>query len=80
VSIVPKCFEPQRTNAERGERLISGIPIDKLRKHQKESKQALHAMQEIERQRVGGSFFWRWLLPAVAFAIFVLLLRYLLFG
>ncbi|MGO9118289.1 MAG: hypothetical protein ACLQPD_11855 [Desulfomonilaceae bacterium] len=77
---MPKCREPQRTNAERGERLISGIPIDKLRKHQKDSKQALHAMQEIERQRVGGSFFWRWLLRAAAFAILVLLLRYMLVG
>ncbi len=80
VSIVPNSRTPKRTNAERGERLISGIPIDKLQKHQKESKQALHAMREIERQRVGGSFFWRRLLPAVAFTIFVLLLRYLLFG
>ncbi len=77
---MPKCRDPQRTNAERGERLILGIPIDKLRKHQKESKQALHAMQEIERQRVGRSSFWRWLLLAVAFAIFVLSLRALLFG
>ena len=77
---MPKCREPQRTNAERGERLLSGIPIDKLRKHEKESKQAIHAMQEIERQRVGGSFSRRWLLPAVAIAIFVLSLRYLLFG
>ncbi len=76
---MPKWRESQRTNAEQGERLISGIPIDKLQKHQKESKQALHAMQEIERQRAGGSFFWRWLLRAAAFVIFVLLLQHLLF-
>jgi hypothetical protein len=58
-----------------GERLLSGIPVEDLRKRKKHSKLALRAMREIEGQNRGGSFLW-WLLGAgLINALVILLMR-----
>jgi hypothetical protein len=57
---------------------LSGIPVEDLRKRKKESKLALRAMREIERERGGGSFLW-WSVGAAAFIILIMLLLKILF-
>jgi hypothetical protein len=53
--------------------LLSGIPVEDLRKRKKQSKLALSAMREIQEQKQGGSFLW-WLLGAGLFMVVILLL------
>jgi hypothetical protein len=50
--------------------LLSGIPVEDLRKRKKQSKLALSAMREIQNQKHGGSFWW-WGLGAALLVIFL---------
>gem|GEM_PF-5615761 len=43
--------------------MLSGIPVEDLRKRKKQSELALSAMREIQREPRVGSFLW-WLLGA----------------
>jgi hypothetical protein len=56
-----------------GERMLSGIPVEDLRKRKKQSKLALRAMREIQKERRSGSFLW-WLLGTGLLVIAALVL------
>ena len=57
--------------------MLSGIPVDELRKRKKQSKLALSAMREIQEQKQGRSFLW-WLLgPGLFIFVIMLLIRVL---
>jgi hypothetical protein len=60
-------------SSDLGERLLSGIPVEDLRKRKKQSKLALSAMREIQEQKQGGSFLW-WLLGAGLLIVVIMLL------
>jgi hypothetical protein len=56
-----------------GARLLSGIPVEELRKRKKQSEFALRAMRELQEQRQSGSFLW-WLLGVGLIIVFIMLL------
>jgi predicted nicotinamide N-methyase len=58
-----------------GEELLSGIPVEKLKKRQEQSKQTLRAMREIEKPKQGAPVWWLLLWAGVITVFIVLLIR-----
>jgi len=54
-------------------RSLSGIPIEKLRRHKKQSEKGLRIMREQQDQKYGGSWFW-WLFGLGVFLVCAALL------
>jgi hypothetical protein len=60
--------------ASRDKKQLSGIPVEKLRRHKKQSEKGLDLIQEIDDRDRGASLWW-WLLASLIFVFLAIFLR-----